>query len=127
MKEDEFFDTPIGPSWDEQIRRQKKSHERAKQELLRLTEEESVRRENFAQKYGPDLRDFGRAYALRVRPDSWGMVPGKEGKIEVQDARELFATALLEQLTLQPEETRAEWLTGFLEDLDELVPPIQKH
>lgn len=125
MKELDIFEQTIGPTPSEQERRQRASLERGIEQLRGNIKQSNEKRQKFEGKYGPDLTDYGIAYSERVRPDNYGRVFIRNEWVEVKEARTLFANTLSEQLSLQPEETRTEWLTGYLEELDQMVPPIK--
>lgn len=111
----------VGPSPEEQRHRFEEDARRGFQETQASLERQQILQEEFTQKYGQDLSDYGQAWAGRVLSTS-GFVHLRSSMVQAKEVLPLFTKSLFEQAALQPEETRAEWLSGFLEDLDRIVP-----
>lgn len=122
----ESFDpmkTRIGPSPESQRR---KLNAQLQEEGQRITATMSLldaEQTTFREKYGEDLGDSAKAYAERTQGGNSDFVYFRGTMVDVGKIRPLFAKALTDKLESQPTETRANWMNGFLADLDKLVPP----
>lgn len=109
---------PIGPSPEEQARRQTEALRREGDRIEAAVEQGRKQIAAFNAKYGENLGDFARAYFQHYKPGKHAFVHLRMGMVITEEVRPMFAEALAEAISAQPEEARAKWLTEFLTELD---------
>lgn len=105
----------VGPTPERQLEEHKKLLEQQMERVVARVNYERQVKEEFDNKYGPDLADYAASYMDRGQN---GFIHLRGQSVSRDEVRPLFARELTRAISAQPEEQREQWLETFLKEVE---------